>query len=49
MVIRVQAGDDVWVSHTNGYQHVHGDDQERTSSFMGVLLYEEEGSTIVGR
>lgn len=51
VVIRVQAGDDVWVSHTNpnSLTYIHGDDQERTSSFMGVLLYEEENNAIIGR
>lgn len=41
-VLRLSQGDEVWTSHYSSFPDMFGDDGERTTSFMGVLLYMDE-------
>ena len=41
VLLRVNQGDQVWTAHYSSYPDIYGDDNERTSSFSGVLLYED--------
>ncbi|KAL4222494.1 hypothetical protein ACF0H5_018533 [Mactra antiquata] len=38
-VVQCTENDEVWISHYSLYPDLFGDDNERTTSFMGVLLY----------
>ena len=40
-ILRVKQGDQVWLSHYSSFPNIHGDDVERTTSFTGILLFEE--------
>ncbi|KAL4239823.1 Complement component C1q domain [Mactra antiquata] len=39
IVVHCSQYDEVWISHYSLYPDLFGDDNERTTSFMGVLLY----------
>ena len=41
VLLRVNQGDQVWTAHYSSYPDIYGDDNERTTSFSGVLLYED--------
>jgi len=49
-ILRLAQGDEVWVAHFAARPDVHGDDAERTSSFSGIQLFEEDvhGPVVVG-
>ncbi|XP_060607025.1 uncharacterized protein LOC132759293 isoform X2 [Ruditapes philippinarum] len=42
VVLHLNQGDEVWTSHYSSYPDMFGDDTERTTSFMGVLLYVDQ-------
>ena len=49
-ILRLAQGDEVWVAHFAARHAVHGDAAERTTSFSGVQLFQEEatGPVVVG-